>query len=82
MAAGLTHEQYFGSYTSADGAYIDDVLALHTALVENRAAQERRRAAYQTGTDQTQSFYITYRMADGQLMERYYSVVYDEADAA
>ena len=82
LAAGLTHEQYFGSYTSADGAYIDDILALHTALVENRAAQERRRAAYQTGTDQTQSFYITYRMADGQLVERYYSVVYDEADAA
>lgn len=82
QAAGLTEAQYFGSYTSADGAYIDDVLALHTALVENRAAQEHRRAAYQTGTDQTQSFYITYRMADGQLVERYYSVVYDEADAA
>ncbi len=82
QAAGLTQEQYFGSYTSADGAYIDDVLALHTTLVENRAAQEHRRSAYQTGTDQTQSFYITYRMADGQLVERYYSVVYDEADAA
>lgn len=82
LAAGLTMNQYQGEYTSTDPAYIDSILSLHTALVDEMRTQERRKHDYQTGTDQSEPFYITYRMSDGRLIERYYSVVYDASDLA
>ena len=80
-AAGLTRNEYQGLYTSQDPAFIDRVLALHTAAVEEKTQQEQRKTDYQRGTDQTQGFYISYRLTDGRLLQRYYSVVYNEADA-
>lgn len=80
-AAGLTRNEYQGLYTSRDPAFIDRVLALHTAAVEEKPRQEQRKTDYQRGTDQTQGFYISYRLTDGRLLQRYYSVVYNEADA-
>ena len=80
-AAGLTRNEYQGLYTSQDPAFIDRVLALHTAAVEEKPQQEQRKTDYQRGTDQTQGFYISYRLTDGRLLQRYYSVVYNEADA-
>ena len=80
QAAGLTQHQYWGEYTSVRSAYIDDVLALHTALIDEKGAQERRKREYQLGVDGTSSFYITYLMTDGSLLERYYNVVYDQSD--
>lgn len=80
-AAGLTRNEYQGLYTSQDPAFIDRVLALHTAAVEEKPRQEQRKTDYQRGTDQTQGFYISYRLTDGRLLQRYYSVVYNEADA-
>ena len=59
---------------------MQDVLALHTAAIAEKGAQEHRRHAYQLGADYTEQFYITYRMTDGTLTERYYSIVYSEAD--
>ena len=55
-------------------------LALHTAAIAEKGAQEHRRHAYQLGADYTEQFYITYRMADGTLTERYYSIVYNDAE--
>ena len=80
QAAGLTHYQSNGLYTTQDDAFIQDVLSLHTAAVSEKSKQEHRRHAYQLGTDYTEQFYITYRMTDGTLTERYYSIVYSEAD--
>lgn len=80
QAAGLTHYQSNGLYTTQDDAFIQDVLNLHTAAVSEKSKQEHRRHAYQLGTDYTEQFYITYRMTDGTLTERYYSIVYSEAD--
>lgn len=80
QAAGLTHYQSNGLYTTQDDAFIQDVLNLHTAEVSEKSKQEHRRHAYQLGTDYTEQFYITYRMTDGTLTERYYSIVYSEAD--
>ena len=80
-AAGLTRNEYQGLYTSRDPAFIDRVLALHTAAVEEKPRQEQRKTDYQRGTDQTQGFYISYRLTDGRFLQRYYSVVYNEADA-
>lgn len=80
QAAGLTHHQSSGLYTTQDDAFIQDVLALHMAAIEERSVQEHRRHAYQLGTDYTEQFYITYRMTDGTLTERYYSIVYSKAD--
>ena len=80
QAAGLTHYQSNGLYTTQDDAFIQDVLNLHTAAVSEKSKQEHRRHAYQLGTDYTEQFYITYRMMDGTLTERYYSIVYSEAD--
>lgn len=80
QAAGLTHCQSNGLYTTQDDAFIQDVLNLHTAAVSEKSKQEHRRHAYQLGTDYTEQFYITYRMTDGTLTERYYSIVYSEAD--
>lgn len=79
-AAGVTQNQYGDRYTSADESYIGDVLALHTELVGGKRAQERRKHSYQTGTDFTQTVYIAYRLTDDRLIERYYSVVYDESE--
>ena len=79
-AAGLTHYQASGLYTTQDDAFIQDVLALHTAAVAEKGAQERRRHTYQLGTDYTERFYITYRMTDDTLIERYYSIIYNKAD--
>ena len=80
QAAGLTHYQSNGLYTTQDDAFIQDVLNLHTAAVSEKSKQEHRRHAYQLGTDYTEQFYITYRMTDGTLTKRYYSIVYSEAD--
>ena len=80
QAAGLTHYQSNGLYTTQDDAFIQDVLNLHTAAVSEKSKQEHRRHAYQLGTDYTEQFYITYRMTDVTLTERYYSIVYSEAD--
>ena len=80
QAAGLTHYQSNGLYTTQDDTFIQDVLNLHTAAVSEKSKQEHRRHAYQLGTDYTEQFYITYRMTDGTLTERYYSIVYSEAD--
>lgn len=80
QAAGLKHYQSNGLYTTQDDAFIQDVLNLHTAAVSGKSKQEHRRHAYQLGTDYTEQFYITYRMTDGTLTERYYSIVYSEAD--
>lgn len=80
QAAGLTHYQSNGLYTTQDDAFIQDVLNLHTAAVSEKSKQEHRRHAYQLGIDYTEQFYITYRMTDGTLTERYYSIVYSEAD--
>lgn len=80
QAAGLTHYQSNGLYTTQDDAFIQDVLNLHMAAVSEKSKQEHRRHAYQLGTDYTEQFYITYRMTDGTLTERYYSIVYSEAD--
>ena len=80
QAAGLTHYQSNGLYTTQDDAFIQDVLNLHTAAVSEKSKKEHRRHAYQLGTDYTEQFYITYRMTDGTLTERYYSIVYSEAD--
>ena len=80
QAAGLTHYQSNGLYTTQDDAFIQDVLNLHTAAVSEKSKQEHRRHAYQLGTDYTEQFYITYRMTDGTLTECYYSIVYSEAD--
>jgi ABC-2 type transport system permease protein len=80
QAAGLTHYQSNGLYTTQDDAFIQDVLNLHTAAVSEKSKQEHRRHAYQLGTDYTEQFYITYRMTDGTLTERNYSIVYSEAD--
>ena len=80
QAAGLTHYQSNGLYTTQDDAFIQDVLNLHTAAVSEKSKQEHRRHAYQLGTDYTEQFYITYRMTDGTLTERYYSIVSSEAD--
>lgn len=80
QAAGLTHYQSNGLYTTQDDAFIQDVLNLHTAAVSEKSKQEHRRHAYQLGTDYTEQFYITYRMMDGTLTERYYSIDYSEAD--
>lgn len=80
QAARLTHYQSNGLYTTQDDAFIQDVLNLHTAAVSEKSKQEHRRHAYQLGTDYTEQFYITYRMTDGTLTERYYSIVYSEAD--
>lgn len=80
QAAGLTHYQSNGLYTTQDDAFIQDVLNLHTAAVSEKSKQEHRRHAYQLGTDYTEQFYITYRMTDGTLTERDYSIVYSEAD--
>ena len=80
QAAGLTHYQSNGLYTTQDDAFIQDVLNLHTAAVSEKSKQEHRRHAYQLGTDYTEQFYIIYRMTDGTLTERYYSIVYSEAD--
>ena len=80
QAAGLTHYQSNGLYTTQDDAFIQDVLNLRTAAVSEKSKQEHRRHAYQLGTDYTEQFYITYRMTDGTLTERYYSIVYSEAD--
>lgn len=80
QAAGLTHYQSNGLYTTQDDAFIQDVLNLHTVAVSEKSKQEHRRHAYQLGTDYTEQFYITYRMTDGTLTERYYSIVYSEAD--
>ena len=80
QAAGLTHYQSNGLYSTQDDAFIQDVLNLHTAAVSEKSKQEHRRHAYQLGTDYTEQFYITYRMTDGTLTERYYSIVYSEAD--
>ena len=80
QAAGLTHYQSNGLYTTQDDAFIQDVLNLHTAAVSEKSKQEHRRHAYQLGTDYTEQFYITYRMTDGTLTERYYSIVYSDAD--
>lgn len=80
QAAGLMHYQSNGLYTTQDDAFIQDVLNLHTAAVSEKSKQEHRRHAYQLGTDYTEQFYITYRMTDGTLTERYYSIVYSEAD--
>ena len=80
QAAGLTHYQSNGLFTTQDDAFIQDVLNLHTAAVSEKSKQEHRRHAYQLGTDYTEQFYITYRMTDGTLTERYYSIVYSEAD--
>ena len=82
QAAGLTHYQANGLYTTQDDAFIQNVLALHTAAIGEKSAQERRRQAYQLGTDYTEQFYITYRMTDNTLIERYYSIVYTDADLA
>lgn len=82
QAAGLTHYQANGLYTTQDDAFIQNVLALHTAAIGEKSAQERRRQAYQLGTDYTEQFYITYRMTDDTLIERYYSIVYTDADLA
>lgn len=80
-AAGLTVSQYDSStYTTDDAAFISDVLALHTALVEEKSAQEARRSALTLGTDMTQAFYITYRMTDGSVLQRYYDIVYTDAE--
>ena len=80
-AAGLTMSQYDGAaYTTDDADFISDVLALHTTLVEEKSAQEARRSALTLGTDMTQSFYITYRMADGSTLQRYYDIVYTDAE--
>lgn len=49
--------------------------------MEEKPRQEQRKTDYQRGTDQTQGFYISYRLTDGRLLQRYYSVVYNEADA-
>ena len=80
QAAGLTHYQSNGLYTTQDDAFIQDVLNLHTAAVSEKSKQEHRRHASQLRTDYTEQFYITYRMTDGTLTERYYSIVYSEAD--
>ena len=80
QAAGLTHYQASGLYTTQDDAFIQDVLALHTAAIGQKSAQEQRRQAYRLGTDYTEQFYITYRMTDNTLTERYYSIVYSDAD--
>lgn len=80
QAAGLTHYQSSGLYTTQDDAFVQDVLALHTAAIAEKGAQEHRRHAYQLGADYTEQFYITYRMADGTLTERYYSIVYNDAE--
>ena len=69
-----------GLYTTQDDAFVQDVLALHTAAIAEKGAQEHRRHAYQLGADYTEQFYITYRMADGTLTERYYSIVYNDAE--
>ena len=80
QAAGLTHYQASGLYTTQDDAFIQDVLSLHTAAVAEKGEQERRRHTYQLGTDYTEQYYITYRMTDGTLVERYYSIIYNKAD--
>ena len=80
QAAGLTHYQANGLYTTQDDAFVQDVLALHTAAIAEKGAQEHRRHAYQLGADYTEQFYITYRMTDGTLTERYYSIVYNDAE--
>lgn len=81
-AAGLTVSQYDGGvYTTDDADFISDVLALHTALVEEKSAQEARRSALTLGTDMTQAFYITYRLTDGSTLQRYYNIVYTDAEA-
>lgn len=80
QAAGLTHYQSSGLYTTQDDAFIQDVRALHAEAITEKGAQERRRHTYQLGTDHTEQFYITYRMTDDTLIERYYSIIYSEAD--
>ena len=79
-SAGLTHYSSGSLYTTQDDAFIQDVLALHTAAIEEKGRQEHRRHAYQLGTDYTEQFYITYCMTDGTLTERYYSIVYNDAE--
>ena len=49
--------------------------------MEEKTQQEQRKTDYQRGTDQTQGFYISYWLPDGRLLQRYYIVVYNEADA-
>lgn len=80
QAAGLTHYQSSGLYTTQDDVFVQDVLALHAAAIAEKGAQEHRRHAYQLGADYTEQFYITYRMADGTLTGRYYSIVYNDAE--
>lgn len=80
QAAGLTHFQSGGLYTTQDDAFIQDVLALHAEAIGEKSVQEQRRQVYQLGTDYTDQFYITYRMTDDTLIERYYSIVYTDAD--
>ena len=41
QAAGLTHYQSNGLYTTQDDAFIQDVLNLHTAAVSEKSKQER-----------------------------------------
>lgn len=79
-AASLTRYQASGLYTTQDDAFIRDVLSLHTEAIAEKREQERRRHAYQLGADYTEQYYITYRMTDGTLVERYYNLIYSDAD--
>ena len=79
-AASLTRYQASGLYTTQDDAFIRDVLSLHTEAIAEKREQERRRHAYQLGADYTEQYYITYCMTDGTLVERYYNLIYSDAD--
>lgn len=76
-SAGLTMRQHYGqSYMSQDPEFIESVIQLHTRFVEERTAQDARRVHFRDGTDSTQAVYISYRLKNGKVLQRYYDAIF------
>lgn len=77
--ASLSTSRY-SNHLSADAQYIDEILQLHSAIIDGKQEQEARTANFRLGEDHSETVYFLYRLTDGSVLRREYKLVYAEPE--
>lgn len=79
VQASLSTSRYH-EYLTRDADFIDEILRLHTAVVDGKQEQQSRKAGFRLGEDYTQTVYLVYRLDNGKTVRREYELVYTQAE--
>lgn len=78
-SVGLTTSQY-DLYLAQQPGFVDEVLQLHSDIIDARQEQSQRHEDFRLGEDHTQTIYFTYHLRSGKRVVRSYELVYTESE--